>query len=69
MSRRQNREDAYRTEAERLALLPTDEQRQVLARIRSGADAPGLSTRQRAEAGERAAALEWLLQRLRSAVR
>jgi hypothetical protein len=69
MSRRQNREDAYRAEAERLAHLPAEEQRQALARIRSGADAPGLSTHQRAEVRERAAALEWLLQRLSGAVR
>jgi hypothetical protein len=69
MSRRQNREDAYRAEAERLVHLPAEELRRALARIRSGADAPGLSTRQLAEARERAAALEWLLQRLRSAVR
>jgi hypothetical protein len=62
--KRERREDEYRREAERLALLPPQEQRQALARVRASAEDLGLSLGERAAIRERAAALEWLLQRL-----
>jgi hypothetical protein len=53
-----------REEAERLALLPRDVQRQALALIRAPADNPKLGQRDRTEARERAEALERHLRRL-----
>ncbi len=61
---RQRREDRYREEAERLAQKSAEEQRKALARIRARADDESASATQRAQDRERAAALEWLLQRL-----
>jgi hypothetical protein len=61
---RQRREDRYREEAERLAQQSSAEQRRALARIRALADDANALPTQRAQQRERAAALEWLLQRL-----
>ena len=61
---RQYRENRYREEAERLAQQPPEEQRTAIARIRAMADDENAPPAQRAQQRERAAALEWLLQRL-----
>ena len=57
-------EQEYREEAERLALLPRDAQRQAVALIRGPADNSKVGKRDREEAGERADALERHLRRL-----
>jgi hypothetical protein len=57
-------EQEYREEAERLALLPRDVQRQAVALIRAPADDPKVDKRNREEARERADALELHLRRL-----
>lgn len=54
----------YREEAERLALLPVEEQRKAVAIIRAPADDPKLSRADRREAAERADALTQHLRRL-----
>ena len=58
------KEQEYRTEAERLALLPRDVQRQAVALIRAPADNTKVGKRDRDEARERADALERHLRRL-----
>jgi len=58
------KEQEYREEAERLAELPHDVQRQAVALIRSPADNPKVGKRDRDEARERADALERHLRRL-----
>ena len=57
-------EQEYREEAERLALLPRDVQRQAVAIIREPADNPKVGKRDRDEARERADTLERHLRRL-----
>ena len=57
-------EQEYAAEAERLATLPRDVQRQAVALIRSPADNPKLGKAERAEARKRADALERHLRRL-----
>jgi hypothetical protein len=52
------KEQEHREEAERLAKLPRDVQRQAIAIIRAPADDPKLSKRDREEARNRADALE-----------
>ena len=55
------KEQEYREEAERLALLPREVQRQAVALIRAPADNPKVGKSDREEARERADALERLL--------
>jgi esterase/lipase superfamily enzyme len=62
MTPEQERE--YREEAERLALLPRDVQRQAVALIRAPADNPKVGKRDREEARQRADALERHLRNL-----
>jgi len=57
-------EQEYREEAERLAKLPADVQRQAVALIRGPADDPKVGKRDREEARERADALKRHLRRL-----
>jgi hypothetical protein len=57
-------EQEYREEAERLAVLPRDVQRQAIALIRAPADNPKVKKRDREEARRRADALERHLRRL-----
>jgi hypothetical protein len=66
---RNYREDRYREEAERLAQLSVDEQSRAIATIRALADGENVSRSQRAQQHERAAMLEWLLQRLNGSIR
>jgi hypothetical protein len=54
----------YRAEAERLARLPREVQRQAVALIRAPADDPKVDKRNRREARDRADALERHLRRL-----
>jgi esterase/lipase superfamily enzyme len=56
--------DEYREEAERLAQVPRDIQRQAVAIIRAPANNPKVGTRDREEARKRADALERHLRRL-----
>jgi hypothetical protein len=58
------KEEAYREEAEQLAQLPRDVQRQAVALIRKAADDPKVGKREREEARERADALGRYLRRL-----
>jgi hypothetical protein len=58
------KEQEHREEAERLAQLPRDVQRQAVALIRKAADDPNVGKRDRQEARERADALERHLRRL-----
>jgi hypothetical protein len=58
------KEQEYAAEAERLAMLPRDVQRQAVALIRSPADNPKLPKAERAETRKRADALEHHLRRL-----
>jgi hypothetical protein len=58
------KEQEYREEAERLALLPIEDQKQIIALHRSTADNPKAPKRDRQKAGERAEALERHLRRL-----
>jgi hypothetical protein len=60
-------EREYREEAERLALLPVDVQKQAIALIEAPADDPKLSKRDREEARGRADSLERHLRRLNRA--
>lgn len=60
-----NRDDEHRAEAERLALLPLDEQREILALHQSVADNSKLPKRERDFARERVEALQRHLRRLR----
>jgi hypothetical protein len=55
------KEQEYREEAERLALLPVADQREVIALHRSVASNPKVPKREREAGQERAAALERLL--------
>ena len=64
MSQIDDKEQEYRDEAERLALLPRDVQRQAVALIRAPADNPKLGKRDREEARQRADALERHLRNL-----
>lgn len=57
-------EQEHREEAERLAVLPCDVQRQAVAIIRAPADDPNAGKSDRKEARERADALERHLRRL-----
>ncbi len=57
-------ESEYKAEAERLALLPVADQREIIALHRSVADNPKLATADRRVAAERADALERHLRRL-----
>ena len=57
-------EQEYREEAERLAVLPRDVQRQAIVLIRAPADNPKVKKRDREEARRRADALERHLRRL-----
>ncbi len=57
-------EQEYRAEAERLALLPRDDQRQLIAQHRAIAADKGVPMPDRKEAKERADALEKHLRRL-----
>lgn len=57
-------ENQYREEAERLALLPRDDQRRLIAQHRAIAADEGVPLPDRKEAGERADALERHLRRL-----
>ena len=57
------KEQEYREEAERLALLPRDDQRQLIAQHRAIAADRGVPTPDRKEAKERAEALERHLRR------
>jgi hypothetical protein len=57
-------EDEYRAEAERLALLPAADQREVIALHRSVAANPKLGPADRQAAADRAEALERHLRRL-----
>jgi len=57
-------EEEYRAEAERLAEVPRDVQRQAVAIVRAPADNPKVGKRDREEARERADALERHLRRL-----
>jgi hypothetical protein len=59
--------DEHLAEAERLALLPRDVQRQAVAIIRAPADDPKVSKRDRDLARDRANALERHLRRLNRA--
>jgi hypothetical protein len=58
------REQEYREEAERLALLPKADQRELIALHRSTADNPKAPKRERQIARERVEALEHHLRRL-----
>ena len=58
------KDQGYREEAERLAELPRDVQRQAVALIRAPADNPNVGKRDREEARQRADALERHLRRL-----
>jgi hypothetical protein len=58
------KEQEHREEAERLAVLPRDVQRQVVALIRKTADDPKVDKGNRDEARERADAIERHLRRL-----
>jgi hypothetical protein len=58
------REDEYRAEAERLALLPPADRREVIALHRSVAANPKLPKADRQAAADRADALERHLRRL-----
>ncbi len=64
MTANADEEQEYGAEAERLAQLPRDVQRQAVALIRGPADDPKVSERDRAEARARADALERHLRRL-----
>jgi hypothetical protein len=55
------KEQEYRLEAERLALLPVADQREIIALHRSVASNPKVPKRERQAGLERAAALEKLL--------
>jgi hypothetical protein len=55
------KEQEYRAEAERLALLPKEDQREIIALHRSVADNPKVPKREREAARQRADALERLL--------
>lgn len=57
-------EKEYQEEAERLAHLPVDLQRQAVALIRAPSDNPEVRKRDREEARQRADALERHLRRL-----
>lgn len=57
-------EQGWREEAERLALLPKEEQRQIIALHRHIASNPSLSKREREEGQAHADALERHLRRL-----
>ncbi len=59
-----DKEREYAAEAERLALLPLYDQREIIALHRSVADNPKLAMRHRDEARERADSLERHLRRL-----
>ena len=59
-----DKEQEYREEAERLALLPVADQREAVAIIRSPADNPKLPKADRKAASERADALARHLRRL-----
>jgi hypothetical protein len=59
-----DREQEYRQEAERLAVLPPDVQRKAVAMIRAPANDPNVSKRDREEARQRADALTRNLRRL-----
>jgi hypothetical protein len=56
-----SRDQEYREEAERLALLPVPEQREIIALHRSIADNPKVPKREREAGRQRADALERLL--------
>ena len=56
-----DKEQEYREEAERLKLIPRDEQRQILAFYRDVANGKGVPARERKAGLERVAALERLL--------
>ena len=58
------KEQEYRAEAERLAQLPADVQKQAVALIRVPSDDPNVDERDREEARQRADALERHLRRL-----
>jgi hypothetical protein len=58
------KEQEYREEAERLAVLPLDVQRKAVALIRAPANDPKVSKRDREEARERADALTRNLRRI-----
>jgi len=58
------KEQEYRAEAERLALLPRDDQRQLIAQHRAIAADKSVPKPDRKEAKERAEALERHLRRL-----
>jgi esterase/lipase superfamily enzyme len=60
-------EQQHQDEAERLAQLPPDVQRQAVAIIRAPADNPKVGKRDREEARQRADALERHLRRLNRA--
>jgi hypothetical protein len=55
------KEQQYREEAQRLALLPKEDQRQIIALHRSVADNPKVPKREREAGRQRADALERLL--------
>jgi hypothetical protein len=55
------KEQDYREEAERLALLPEEDQREIIALHRSVADNPKVPKREREAGRQRADALERLL--------
>ena len=57
--------EEHRAEAERLALLPVEDQQEILALHRSVADNPKVPKKDRQAARERAAALTRELARLR----
>jgi len=57
-------EEEYRAEAERLALLPVADQKEIIALHRSVADNPKLVQRDRQAAADRADAMERHLRRL-----
>jgi esterase/lipase superfamily enzyme len=59
-----DREHEYAAEADRLAQLPAEAQRQAVAIIRAPADNPKVGKRDREEARQRADALERHLRRL-----
>ena len=64
MPKDQTSEQEYRDEAERLALLPRDVQRQLISQHRAIAADTAVPKRDRKEARERADALEKHLSRL-----
>ena len=59
-----SQEQAYREEAERLALLPREDQRLLIAQHWAIAENTGVPKEDRTEAKERAEALEKYLRRL-----